>query len=192
MDRVDAEAPRPSGWQVLRRAAAFALALAVASGLSLAAAQAARADTGILANVTSTETAPSGSLKDTFFICPSVSTNNANGTWVIGQHGGYYVLIPGPGSKVFVNVPVDVPNQAQIPAGWALYNSLPNYPNFVGTAMLLEEGIEGWLGGPAGWEEFDMATVVDNGDGTHTVTNLRLGDSITIDHPVPLASAAVW
>ncbi len=137
-------------------------------------------------------TAPSGILKDTFFICPSVSTNNSQGTWVIGFHGGYYVLIPGPGSKVFIDVPVTVPDVAGSPAGWALYNTLPSYPNFVGTAMLLQEGIEHWLGSPAGWQEGDTATVVDNGNGSYTVTDLQLGQSITIDHAIPLASAAIW
>jgi hypothetical protein len=140
-------------------------------------------------------TAASGSLTDTYFVCPSVSTNNKSGMWVIGHHGGYYVLVPTQGlggSKVFINIPTHVANQAQIPAGWALYNSLPSYPNFVGTATLLQEGIDGWLGSPAGWQEGDMASVVDNGNGSYTVTNQRLGQSVTIDHSIPLASAAVW
>lgn len=133
--------------------------------------------------------------KQTFFVCPSVSTNNARGMWVIGTHGGYYVLIPQKGNnggKVFLTVPAQVASLAQIPAGWALYNALPSYPNFVGMAMLLQEGIDVWLGSPAGWEEGDPANVMDNGDGTYTVTNLRLFQSLTIDHPVPLASAAIW
>ncbi len=140
-------------------------------------------------------TAASGSLTDTYFVCPSVSTNNRTGMWVIGHHGGYYVLVPtqGPdGSKVFINIPTHVANQAQVPAGWALYKSLPSYPNFVGTATLLQEGIDGWLGSPAGWEEGDMASVVDNGDASYTVTNQRLGQSVTIHHSIPLASAAIW
>jgi hypothetical protein len=140
-------------------------------------------------------TAASGSLTATYFVCPSVSTNNQNGMWVIGQHGGYYVLVPtqGPGgSKVFINIPTHVASQAQVPAGWALYKSLPSYPDFVGTATLLQEGINGWLGSPAGWEEGDMASVVDNGNGSYTVTDQRLGQSVTIDHSIPLASAAVW
>jgi hypothetical protein len=92
---------------------------------------------------------------------------------------------------VFINIPAHVENQAGIQAGWALYNGLANFPIFVGIATLLQDGIDTWLGSPAGWQEGDMASVVDNGDGTYTVTNLTLGQSITIDHPIPVASAEV-
>ncbi len=131
----------------------------------------------------------------TYFICPAVSTNNQQGHWVIGTHGGYYVLVPtqgNTGSKVYLTIPVQVASLAEIPAGWALYNSLPSYPNFEGMAMLLAEGISTWLGNPAGWNEGDMASVVNNGNGTYTVINLTQNLTITIDHPIPLASAAVW
>jgi hypothetical protein len=131
----------------------------------------------------------------TYFICPSVGTNNPDGMWVIGFHGAYYVNIPtqGPtGDKVFLTVPVTVASLAQIPAGWGLYRDLPSYPNFVGTAMLLGEGIENWLGSPSGWNEGDMATVVANPDGTYTVTDLTVNSTVTIDHPIPLESAAIW
>lgn len=135
--------------------------------------------------------------RDTYFICPSVSTHNTHGMWVMGAHGAYYVLVPtkggaNDGSKVFLTIPVQVTSLAQIPAGWALYKDVPSYPNFVGMVGLLAEGIETWLGSPAGWEEGDGAMVEDNGDGTYTVTNARLMESITINGPVPLASAAVW
>jgi hypothetical protein len=135
--------------------------------------------------------------RETYFICPSVSTHNAHGMWVMGAHGAYYVLVPtkggaNDGSKVFLTIPVQVTSLAQIPAGWALYKDVPSYPNFVGMVGLLAEGIETWLGSPAGWEEGDGAMVEDNGDGTYTVTNARLMESITINEPVPLASAAVW
>lgn len=134
---------------------------------------------------------------ETYFICPSVSIHNPNGMWVMGHHGGYYVLIPNQGgvnagSKVFLTIPVQVASQAQIPAGWALYNTLPSYPNFEGMAVLLAEGISTWLGSPAGWQEGDVAIVMNNGDGSYTVTNARLMQSIIIYHPIPLASAAVW
>jgi hypothetical protein len=136
-------------------------------------------------------------VKETYFICPSVSTNNSHGMWVVGAHGAYYVLVPtkggaNAGSKVYLTVPVSVPNQAQIPAGWALYKDVPSYPNFEGMAGLLSEGISTWLGSPDGWQEGDGAMVVNNGDGTYTVTNARLMQSITISSPIPLASAAVW
>lgn len=137
--------------------------------------------------------------KETFFICPSVSTQNDHGMWVVGTHGAYYVLIPTKGganaeSKVFLTVPVSVPDTAQIRAGWALYKDLPSYPNFEGMTVLLAEGISVWLGSPAGWTEFDMAMVVNNGDepATYTVTNLTQGGSVTISQPIPLASAAIW
>lgn len=136
--------------------------------------------------------------RDTFFICPSVSTHNDRGMWVIGAHGAYYVNIPtkggaNAGSRVYLTVPVTVADTAQIPAGWALYKDLPTYPNFEGMGVLLAEGIDTWLGSPAGWQELDMATVTSNGDGTYTVTNVsRGGETVTIDSPIPLASAAVW
>lgn len=131
----------------------------------------------------------------TYFICPATSLQNNHGMWVMGTHGAYYVLVPtqgDTGSKVYLTVPVRVAGLAQIPAGWALYNSLPSYPNFVGTAGLLAEGIATWLGSPAGWKEGDMAMVVSNGDGTYTVTDVTIGQTITINHPIPLASAALW
>lgn len=139
----------------------------------------------------------SASAKETYFICPSISTHNPNGMWVIGTHGGYYVNIPIKGgingsSKVYLTIPVQVANIAQIPAGWGLYKDLPSYPNFVGMAGLLSEGISTWLGSPAGWTEGDGAIVMDNGDGTYNVTNVRLNQTITINHSIPLASAAVW
>ena len=138
---------------------------------------------------------------NTYFICPSVSIHNPNGMWVIGHHGGYYVNIPtqgATGSKVYLTIPVQVASTPQIPAGWALYNSLPSFPNFVGMAGLLSEGIDTWLtpyvisGSTSGWVEGNAAMVMDNGDGTYTVHNITLNSDIVIDHPIPLASAAVW
>ena len=142
--------------------------------------------------------------KEEFFICPSVSTHNPNGMWVMGTHGAYYVLVPtkggaNAGSKVFLTVPISVPDRAQVPAGWALYKDLATYPNFEGMVVLLGEGIDTWLnGGLADWEEFDMAKVINNGDGTYTVMNMGSmmnpsdKGSVTIVQPVPLASAAIW
>jgi hypothetical protein len=140
-------------------------------------------------------TAQNAPATNTYFVCPTVSTNNGNGTWVVGQHGGYYVLVPKQGvngSKVFLTIPVQVFNLAQIPAGWGLYSSLPSYPNFVGTATLLSEGIATWLDSPTGWQEGDAALVASNPDGTYSVTNLRLFQQIVIQKPIPLASGAVW
>jgi hypothetical protein len=132
-----------------------------------------------------------------YFVCPSVSTHNTHGMWVMGAHGAYYVLIPtqggaNGGSKVYLTVPVSVASTAQIPAGWGLYKDYPSYPNFVGMVGLLSEGISTWLGSPAGWAEGDGAIVMDNGNGTYAVTNARTMETITITHPIPLASAAIW
>ena len=134
---------------------------------------------------------------ETFFICPSVSAHNDHGMWVIGHHGAYYVHIPtqggvNAGSKVYLTVPVQVASLAQIPAGWGLYKDYPSYPNFVGMAGLLSEGIDTWLGSPSGWMEGDGAMIMDNGDGTYHATNMRTMETITIDHPIPMASAAIW
>jgi hypothetical protein len=155
---------------------------------------------GALALIAAIALAPGRSLAaspatDTFFVCPSISVQNPHGMWVIGYHGGYYVNIPtqgSTGSKVFLTIPVSVPSLAQVPAGWGLYKSYPSYPNFVGSAALLAEGIEHWLGSPQGWSEGDMAMVMDNGDGTYTVHDMSVGETVTIDSPIPLASAAVW
>jgi hypothetical protein len=139
----------------------------------------------------------STSVTETYFICPSVSTHNDHGMWVIGHHGAYYVHIPTQGgtnanSKVYLTVPVTVASLAQIPAGWGLYKDYPSYPNFVGMAGLLSEGIDTWLGSPAGWQEGDGAMITDNGDGTYDVMNTRTLETITIDRPIPMASAAIW
>lgn len=163
---------------------------------------------------------PSPDTGTEIFVCPSTSTHNAAGNWVIGAHGAYYVLVPtrgpdGTGGRVFTPIPERVAGLAQIPAGWALYKDV--FPEafeadgssslvsgfFTGTvgdemgqtnkpAVLLGEGIENWLGSPDGWNEFDMATVVDNGDGTYTVYNMTVDESITIDLPIPVASAVFW
>lgn len=143
----------------------------------------------------------------TYFICPTVSTNNANGHWVIGAHGAYYVNVPVQGSTgghVYVTVPVQVFSKAQISAGWGLYSSLATYPNYATNsvelpAMILSEGIDRWLGGNAGFHEGDMVSVSSNGDGTSTVTVVGsmmtpddIGNSLTIGGTIPLASGAIW
>lgn len=124
---------------------------------------------------------------------------HAQQPWQVGDGRAWCVLRAHPAkggananSKVFLTVPVSVPDQAQIPAGWALYKDVATYPNFEGKVVLLGEGIDTWLGSPAGWAEFNMATVTKDGDGSYTVSNMTLGESVTINHPIPLASAAVW
>jgi hypothetical protein len=91
-----------------------------------------------------------------------------------------------------------VPDKAQVPAGWALYKDVETYPNFEGKVVLLGEGIDTFLGSPIGWEEEDVAKVMNKGDGTYTVMNMGSmmnpsdKGSIVIDYPIPLASAAIW
>lgn len=143
----------------------------------------------------------------TYFICPTVSTNNANGHWVIGAHGAYYVNVPIQGSTgghVYVTVPVQVFSNAQIPAGWGLYKDLPTYPDYATNAlehpaMILFEGITRWLGGSTLFHEGDMVSVAVNADGTSTVTVVGsmmtpgdIGNSIAIGGTIPLASGAIW
>jgi hypothetical protein len=146
----------------------------------------------------------------TWFICPSVSTNNPNGMWVIGLHGGYYVIVPtnDAGDKTYVTVPVQVDNLAQIPAGWALYkDAMPTFPNFQGMAGILSEGIYHWISGtyPGGpttsgyvasqWNEGDMVMVTITstaGTGTTVVHDMTSGAMVTINGYIPLNSDAIW
>jgi hypothetical protein len=151
--------------------------------------------------------------RETFFICPTVSLNNARGNWVIGAHGAYYVIVPLQGTnapapngdhKVYVTVPAQVFDKAQIPAGFGLYKDLPTYPNYETNsvekpAMLLSEGVDTWLGGAAGFMEGDVVAVTNNGDGTSTVTVVMsmmhpgdIGNSLRISGSIPLASGAIW
>lgn len=151
-----------------------------------------------------------------YFICPSVSTHNAQGTWVIGAHGAYYVLVPTQGStggKVYLTVPTRVASQAQVPAGWALYKDIihTTAPDGTlifttdvtanGTAMLLQEGLT-WFPGAAtlGWSEGDLLSITSDGAGGYLVHDLGnammgVGDKGVIHlvgQYVPAASGAVW
>jgi hypothetical protein len=62
----------------------------------------------------------------------------------------------------------------------------------VGTAVILQEGIDHWLGGAAGFTEGDMVTVTSKGGGSYTVADMTSGATVTINDPIPLASGAVW
>ena len=143
----------------------------------------------------------------TYFICPTVSTNNAQGHWVIGAHGAYYVNVPVQGSTgdhVYITAPTQVFAKAQIPAGWGLYKDLATFPNYETNAvehpaMILAEGVTRWLGGSTAFHEGDMLTVAINGDGTSTVTVVGsmmtpgdIGNSLTIGGTIPLASGVIW
>ena len=155
------------------------------------------------------------STSDDPFVCPSVKPGHDGGTWVLGEHGAYYVLFPtaGKGShadnaKVHVRVPAHVLPKAQAAAAWGLYKDYPSYPNFEGPMiMLLGEGLE-WLDEPvvgniAGWVEGAMLMVTDNGDDTYTVVNMGnqmmnppmpppANATIIIDSPIPLGSGVIW
>ncbi len=50
--------------------------------------------------------------------------------------------------------------------------------------MLLAEGISTWLGSPAGWQEGDMATVMNNGSGTYIGATI-LRNLQTLAKPAP-------
>ena len=111
------------------------------------------------------------------WICPSVSTKNKNGMWVIGHHGAYYIIKPGTASPKWpmilnptYNLEKHAPHVehlAQIPAGWGLYHDLPTYPYFEGWAMVLPEGAAEW--------------------------GLQEGmQYISLDLKIPLASAVFW
>ncbi len=114
--------------------------------------------------------------------------------------------------------------KAQIPAGFALYKDVfPNAFNadgsasssvgydtetagnlapFVGNgkvqfAVLLGEGIGNWIasfGDTSGWQEFDPARILDMGDGSYLVVDLRLAvagavnASVMSTSPIPLAA----
>lgn len=151
-----------------------------------------------------------------YFICPSVSTHNANGTWVIGSHGAYYVLVPtqgATGSRVYLTVPTTAFDRAQIPAGWALYKDVIHTTapdetlvfttdaTAMGAAMLLAEGLAWFPGAEAlGWAESDQVTITADGAGgylAHDFGNpmMGTGDKGTIALPnshVPAASGALW
>lgn len=96
--------------------------------------------------------AEEGSKTGEIWICPSVSTNNPNGMWVVGHHGAYYIIKPGTASPKWPMIlkPTEnleehaarVEHLAQIPAGWGLYTDFPTYPYFEGWAMVLPEGSE--------------------------------------------------
>ncbi len=190
--------------RVLTSLAAASLMLSVFAGAASAA---------TTAGTSTTSTQNAAPTKETFFICPTVSLNNARGNWVIGAHGAYYVIVPLQGSnapapngdhKVYVTVPAQVFDKAQIPAGFGLYKDLPTYPNYETNsvekpAMLLSEGISTWLGGAAGFMEGDVVAVTNNGNGTSTVTVVMsmmtpadIGNSITISGTIPLSSGAIW
>ncbi len=71
-------------------------------------------------------------------ICPSVSSNNPNGMWVMGHSGAYCIIKPGTSSPKWpmildptYNLQVHashVQDQAQKPAVCGLYHKLPSYP----------------------------------------------------------------
>lgn len=117
---------------------------------------------------------------------------------------------PGVQNKVFVKVSEGsrAVAKAQIPAGLALYKDVfrdafnadgsssatvgydtetaGTAPNkFVPTqfVVLLGEGIDNWIkrfGNTTGWEEFDPATVIDDGDGSCTVSDLKVEAVVTM------------
>ncbi len=111
------------------------------------------------------------------WICPSVSTNNPNGVWVVGHSGAYYILKPGTASPKWPMIlnPTEnleehaahVEHKAQHAAAWGLYKDFPTYPYFEGIAMVLPEGVHAF--------------------------GLEPGEQyISADQQIPLASAVFW
>lgn len=111
------------------------------------------------------------------WICPSTSTNNENGMWVVGAHGAYYILKPGTASDLWPDIlnptanlqqyAPHVEDVAQIPAGWGLYKDFPTYPYFEGDAMVLDDGAA----------MFGLAVGMQH---------------ISVDQQIPIVSAAFW
>jgi hypothetical protein len=139
------------------------------------------------------------------FVCPSVSLNNPNGMWVLGQHGAYYVNVPKRGStgdKVYVKDGKNM--EAQTAARYGLYKDYPGYPLFSSQPGemigLLAEGLAWLPGAPVNWMEGDVLSVMDNMDGTYTVMNMgSMMDMpmvpkgmLVIDEPIPVYSALFW
>jgi len=59
----------------------------------------------VLLSITPAFAQPNGPKKGDLWICPSVSTNNKNGMWVIGGSGAYYIIKPGTASHVWQGDP---------------------------------------------------------------------------------------
>jgi hypothetical protein len=134
------------------------------------------------------------------WICPSVSTNNPNGMWVIGGSGAYYINKPGTASHKWPMIlnPTEnlekhaahVEDQAQIRAGWGLYKDLPSYPNLAtgdGMAMVLDDGAE-FL-----FDEFGID--IDAGTMIHVVPSEDAwydAGTMTLYANVPLKASVFW
>ena len=153
----------------------------------------------VLMFVTPAFAQPNGPKTGEIWICPSVSTNNPNGMWVIGAHGAYYIIKPGTHSPKWPMIlnptgnleehASHVEDLAQVNAGWGLYHKLPSYP-YLDTgddmAVVLEDGVE-FI------EEFGIE--IDPMTMIHVVpsdTPWYDEDAMTLYANVPLASAVFW
>jgi hypothetical protein len=140
------------------------------------------------------------------WICPSVSTDNPKGMWVIGGSGAYYILKPGTASHVWQGDPENpmddilnpthnleehashVHDLAQVNAGQGLYHKLPSYP-YLDTgddmAVVLMHGsmfIE---------REFDI--VISPMSMIYVVpSDVASFDGMTLYANVPLKAAVFW
>lgn len=154
----------------------------------------------ILASLGTALADPNGPKTGDIWICPSVSTNNPNGMWVIGGSGAYYIIKPGTASPNWHDIlnPTEnlekyaahVEDKAQIPAGWGLYNDLPSYPYLDtgdGYAMVLDDGAE-FI-----WEQFGIN--IPAGTLIHVVpweTASYDASTMTLYANVPLKAATFW
>lgn len=134
------------------------------------------------------------------WICPSVSTHNPNGMWVIGGSGAYYIIKPGTASSKWPDIlnptgnlekhAAHVEDLAQVPAGWGLYHELPSYPYLDtgdGYVVVLEDGSE--------FIETEFGISIDPMTMIHVVpwdTPWYDEDTMTLHANVPLKAAVFW
>lgn len=132
------------------------------------------------------------------WICPSVSTKNPNGMWVIGGSGAYYIIKPGTASPKWPMIlnptqnlekhAAHVEDQAQIRAGWGLYHDLPSYPYLDtgdGMAVVLDDGSE--------FVNNEFGIWIDPMSMIHVVpSDVPSFDGMTLYANVPLKAAVFW
>lgn len=140
---------------------------------------------------------PQGPETSDIWICPSVSTDNPNGMWVIGGHGAYYIIKPGtssPNWPMILNPTGNleehashVEHKAQHAAYKGLYRDLTYLDTGDGIAVVLDDGVE-FL-----YEHFGitidpmtMVHVVPSDDAWYDET------AMTLYANLPLKTAVFW
>lgn len=155
----------------------------------------------VLTFVTPAFAQPNGPETGDIWICPSVSTNNPNGMWVIGGSGAYYIIKPGTASHKWPDIlnptgnlemhAAHVEDLAQVNAGWGLYHKHPSYPYLTATgdvyAVVLDDGAE-FIYDEFGIEiaPMTMIHVVPSDDAWYDE------DAMTLYANIPLKAAVFW